>query len=115
VRPSPPHRRGLSRSRRPRGLLLLVLGAGLAAGGWIGSATSRATPPSAPAAVTSTLSLPSSAPFRSWTGRVSPCLAAVEQADAVISYLVGGVRDARLESALQRYVATAHGCRKEQS
>jgi hypothetical protein len=46
---------------------------------------------------------------------VSPCLAAVEQADAVISYLVGGVRDARLESALQRYVATAHGCRKEQS
>jgi hypothetical protein len=95
--------------RRPAWALALaggLLGAGglLAVGGALpaaGPAVRPAAPPTAP---------PAPAPGRRST---RACLTAVEQADAVITYLIGDVGDQRLATALQVYVAAARTCRKE--
>jgi hypothetical protein len=91
-------------------LLVVSLAAGLAAGGWVKPgrplATSTATVVPAPPV------LPAPTPS---AGRAPPpsCQTAVHTADEVISYLVGGIRDRRLETALRRYVVTAATCRKQ--
>jgi hypothetical protein len=106
----------LPRRRLPgRGLLvpwLLPLAAGVALGGWIASSAGSQAPPPVPAATRA--SLP---PARDAGSGSAPraCLQAVEQADAAISYLVGELRDQRLETSLQRYVVAARSCRKETS
>jgi hypothetical protein len=41
------------------------------------------------------------------------CLAAIEQADAVIADLIGDVRDRRLEQSLYAYVEAARDCRND--
>jgi hypothetical protein len=88
----------------------LALGAGLAIGGWIGTGVPKATS----VVTTTTVALPPLLPIPSDGGALLPaCQAAVQSADEVISYLIGGIRDHRLEAALQRYVAVAHSCRKE--
>ena len=90
----------------------MALGAGLAIGGWIGTGVPKAT--SVVTTTTTTVALPPLLPIPSAGGALLPaCQAAVQSADEVISYLIGGIRDHRLEAALQRYVAVAHSCRKE--
>jgi len=90
--------------------VVVSLGAGLAIGGWIGSGAPRAT------STATTVPVPLGLPVPTPSAGPAPlpsCQAAVQSADEVISYLIGGIRDRRLEAALQRYVATAHTCRKE--
>jgi hypothetical protein len=52
-------------------------------------------------------------PSSARTSSARTCLAAVEQADAVISYLIGDVRDRRLEASLYAYVNAARDYRRE--
>jgi hypothetical protein len=57
---------------------------------------------------------PPAAPRRGQAARADrTCLAAIQQADAVISYLIGDVRDRRLEQSLYAYVEAARDCREE--
>jgi len=108
---------GAGRSGRPRllstgaaALVVVSLGAGVAVGGWIGSGAPGATPTATTVSVPLALPAPTPAP---WWAPLPSCQSAVQSADEVISYLIGGIRDRRLEVALQRYVATAQTCRKE--
>jgi hypothetical protein len=116
------HAAGHERRRRP---LVIVLGVVLAialglfaAGITVGAVLaggSRKPARSAIAAATSlgpgiTAARPRPAPAR----QVTPpaCLSAVDDADAVISYLVANVRDQRLARSLQRYRAASLACRR---
>jgi hypothetical protein len=108
----PPHRWPL-----PLAACLLaggVLGAG---GSWLvqhGAAANAVPASSSSAAVPA--GRPDPAPRSASGTRPSSartCLAAVEQADAVISYLIGDVRDRRLEASLYAYVNAARDCRRE--
>jgi hypothetical protein len=93
-------------------LAVVALAAGLAIGGWIGTGVPRATS----VVTTTTIPLPPLPAVPPARGALLPaCQAAVQSADEVISYLIGGIRDRRLETALQRYVAVAYSCRKETS
>jgi hypothetical protein len=93
--------------RRPAWALALAVGL-LGAGGLLGvvGALPTAGPTVRPVAPPADPPAPARRPARA-------CLTAVEQADAVVSYLIGGVRDRRLETALQAYVTAARICRKE--
>lgn len=91
-----------------------VLGAG---GSWLvqqGAAAGAVPASSSSTAVLGSRAVPaprSASGPRSSSART--CLAAVEQADAVISYLIGDVRDRRLETSLYAYVTAARDCRRE--
>jgi hypothetical protein len=110
------------RGRRGPALLLAALAAGLLfgalaglIGAWLGpaghgGAGHRAAPP--PAAPPAAPASAGTAPARV-AADPTPCFAAVEQADTVISLLVGDVRDQRLASSLGQYVKHARTCRKE--
>jgi hypothetical protein len=93
-------------------LWLLPLAVGVAVGGWLGW---LALPQVAPKAPNSTVASLPVAAGQGGSGAPRACLRAVEQADAVISYLVGGIRDRRLDASLLRYVEAARSCRKETS
>lgn len=120
------------RPRRARTLLLAALAAGLLSGalaGLIGAWLAPERPAArAPAAVSGRAS--TAGPGRAAPGAPAPapaatsrpgatadpaCLAAVEQADTVISLLVGDVRDQRLESSLSQYLDAARRCRGAQA
>ncbi len=118
------------RWRRGPTLLLAALAAGLLfgalaglIGAWLGpvrhgGASHRATRPpvavSTPVSGGATAAGPGTAASPApATPDPAPCFAAVEQADTVISLLVGDVRDQRLESSLSQYVKNAQYCRKE--
>jgi len=112
---------GRNRWRRGPALLLAALAAGLLfgalaglIGAWLGpvghpGASHTSTQP--PVAVRTPVTGP--AAVRGTAVDPASCFAAVEQADTVISLLVGDVRDQRLESSLTQYVKEAQHCRKE--
>jgi hypothetical protein len=109
-------------ARRPAHRWPLPLAACLLAGGALGAggswlvhhgAAAGAVPASSSAAVSA--GRPDPAPRSASGTRPSSartCLTAVEQADAVISYLIGDVRDRRLEASLYAYVNAARDCRR---
>ena len=103
------------RSRRPLavalalGLFATGIGVGSVLGGGSAQSALRAT-----AAATS-VALTTAAPTTTARMRqVSPpaCLSAVDDADAVISYLVANIRDRRLARSLQQYQAASRTCRR---
>jgi len=103
------------RSRRPLavalalGLFATGIGVGSVLGGGSAQSALRAT-----AAATS-VALTTAAPTTTARVRqVSPpaCLSAVDDADAVISYLVANIRDRRLARSLQQYQAASRTCRR---
>jgi hypothetical protein len=90
--------------------VVVSLAAGLAIGGWIKPGRPQATSTAATVPAPPVLPAPTAS-----ADRAPPpsCQTAVHTADEVISYLVGGIRDRRLETALRRYVITAATCRKQ--
>lgn len=105
---------------RLRPVLVVPLAVGLLLGGVVGAcgawmaagaasardASQASVPAVRTAAPATTIHSPTGAPART-------CLGAVEQADVVISYLIGQVRDRRLETSLHDYVDAARHCRKQ--
>ena len=98
-------------------LLAVALALGMFAGGIaVGSALARKPARLAPLAAApatsavATTAAPTTAPAR----QVAPqaCLSAVDDADAVISYLVANVRDQRLAQTMQQYRAASGNCRR---
>ena len=105
------------RARRPPVVMLAIAVGLFSAGVMVGAVLaggSREPARQAVAAVTSlapsVTAVPTTAPAR----QVSPpaCAAAIDDADAVISYLVSNVRDQRLTRYLQRYRAASGACRR---
>jgi len=112
------------RLRRGPTLLVAALAAGLLfgalagfVGAWLGpghsGTTHRATAPPVP--VSTPVPTVPATPVTPVTPAAdpAPCFAAVEQADTVISLLIGDIRDQRLESSLGHYIKDAQHCRKE--
>lgn len=106
------------RSGRGWRVLAIVLALGLfAAGTAVGSVLAgRSTERARPATAAATSVAPTTAaPTTTAPGRqLAPpaCLSAVDDADAVISYLVANVRDHRLARTLQQYRAASRTCRR---
>ena len=98
-------------------MLATALALGLFAGGiGVGSVLAgESTEPARPAAAAATsITSTTVAPSTTALARpVSPpaCLSAVDDADAVISYLVANMRDQRLARALEQYRAASRACR----
>jgi hypothetical protein len=95
--------------------LALGLFAGGIAVGSVLAGKSTPTPPAAAAPATSAIATTAApatttAPPRQVAPRA--CLSAVDDADAVISYLVAGVRDQRLARVMQQYRAASGTCRR---
>jgi hypothetical protein len=112
--PAPERRSG--RSRRPLAVALALglFAAGIAVGSMLAGG-SRQPALRATAATTSVVPTTTEAPTTTVRARqVSPpaCLSAVDDADAVISYLVANMRDHRLARSLQQYQAASRNCRR---
>jgi hypothetical protein len=88
--------------------LLLVLGLGVALG--VGLRAGHDITDSRPAPPVSTVVVIRTKVQVPWV-----CLKANEDADAVISYLIGGVRDRRLDDRLKAYQTARQQCRRSAS
>ena len=90
-------------------LALGLFAAGIGVGAMLAAGAREPARP-APAVATSTAAPTTTAPAR----QVSPpaCLSAVDDADAVISYLVTNTRDQRLARTLQQYRVASRACRR---
>jgi hypothetical protein len=117
VSPAPSPRRGRG-SGRGRRVLATALALGLfAAGTAVGSMLAAgAREPARPARAVPTSQASTTALTTTTTRapQVTPraCLSAVDNADAVISYLVANVQDQRLIMAMQQYRASRSACRR---
>ncbi|SRR6266545_4260932 len=102
----------------PGRLTAIVLALGLfAAGTAVGAALAgSSSEPARPATAAATHVAPTStaAPTTAPAHPVSPpaCLSAIDDADAVISYLVTNVRDQQLAATMERYRAASRACRR---
>jgi hypothetical protein len=105
------------RSGGGRRLLAILLALGLFAAGIVvgsllaGRSTERARPTAAATSVAPSTAAPTTTAA---ARQLAPpaCLSAVDDADAVISYLVANVRDQRLARTLQQYRVASRTCRR---
>jgi hypothetical protein len=115
---APQHLAGRTAQRRPLALAACLLAGGVlgAGGSWlVQQGASASAVPASPSSTAVTADRPVPAPRSAPGTRPSSartCLAAVEQADEVISYLIGDDRGRRLEASLYAYVKAARDCRK---
>jgi hypothetical protein len=102
--------------RRTQLLAAGLLAAALALGVLVGAASSSGKPTAAQrraaaaASVQTTPPAPTAPSGDASVGQPPACLAAVEAAEQVISYLVGNLRDKRLSNSLQEFVRTRQAC-----
>jgi hypothetical protein len=97
-------------------LALGVFAGGIALGSVLAGRSTRTSPAPATSAIATTAIATTAAPATTTAParQVAPrvCLSAVDDADAVISYLVAGVRDQRLARTMQQYRAASGSCRR---
>jgi len=94
-------------------LALGLFAAGTAVGAALAGSSSEPARP-ATAAATHVAPTSTAAPTTAPAHPVSPpaCLSAIDDADAVISYLVTNVRDQQLAATMERYRAASRACRR---
>jgi hypothetical protein len=123
VSPAPSRRRGRGSGRGRRvvatALALGLFAAGTAVGSMLAAGAREPARPAraVPTSHAPTTALPTTTTTTTTTTRapqVTPraCFSAVDDADAVISYLVSNVNDQRLTTAMQQYRASRSACRR---
>jgi len=113
LRPDQGRRSGRAGRLLATALALGLFAAGIGVGAMLAAGAkepARPAPAVATSATPTTVAPTTAAPAR----QVSPpaCLSAVDDADAVISYLVTNTRDQRLARTMQQYQAASRACRR---